>query len=69
MIYFLKNGKNKMPAKKHQSSNSAKLNVPKAKKHSLPPQKPRNSEQRKREYLTDFEIERLVKAATQQWAA
>jgi integrase len=27
--------------------------------------KQKNSEQRKREYLTDFEIERLIKAATQ----
>lgn len=65
MISPLKKGRSQMPAKKGQSSNSAKLNTQKAKKRPPPPKRPKNSERRKREYLTDSEIERLIKAATQ----
>ena len=44
---------------KHQSPFSAKL-------INRPPSKPKNKEQRQREYLTDSEVEQLRKAASQQ---
>ena len=44
-----------MATKARQSSNSAKSK-------QLPPRKPKNLTQRKREYLTDAEVDRLIKA-------
>ena len=45
-----------MPKKKRQTPFSAKLKI-------LPPKKPKNTDRRSREYLTDAEIEKLRKAA------
>jgi type 1 fimbriae regulatory protein FimB/type 1 fimbriae regulatory protein FimE len=49
-----------MPAAKRQTPFSAKLVK---KSNANPPQKPKNTDERQREYLTDAEIERLRKAA------
>ena len=52
---------NSMSKTNHQTPFSAKL----AKKSKLlPPQKPKNIDQRKREYLSDNEVEQLRKAAS-----
>ena len=45
-----------MPKKKHQTPISAKLK-------NTPPRKPKNSDCRSREYLTDIEIDKLRKTA------
>ena len=45
-----------MLTKAHESSNSAKSKHP-------PPRKPKNLTQRQREYLTDAEVDRLIKSA------
>lgn len=45
-----------MPRKKRQTPFSAKLKI-------LPPRKPKNTDRRNREYLTDAEVEKLRKAA------
>jgi len=51
-----------MPKAKRQTPFSAKL----SKKKTKPPRKPKNTDKRQREYLTDAEVERLRKAAAHQ---
>lgn len=52
-----------MPKAKHQTPFSAKFLK---NGRLLPPQKPKNTDQRKREYLSDNEVEQLRKAASSQ---